>query len=325
MFKMMGPTAAIVAMFGCSGNSPQVMQNESIERAVQTVRIQSNEDLNGLFLQAALKEQIAASRLAPATLEVIVGPGVYENASITLRDSSNPSNLEVIFRGAPGTPPTLKLPVQIHAARIRMENVVYADAAISSELTTFTVGESLHIEGVAWVGNTRTEEAMGSPLVSIRGGYRTGPKQITVKDSWFVGNALEGTGSLVQLHTVRPDIVSSLRFTNTVFADNQCSIVVAPEFSEAVTFEQTHVHEPHADAFLWVRNAVTKTHFDSGQLVVAGKEGVVRYRGTDPIDPDAFQPVKFTNLKPIVGAAAEGQGVPSGLAVQARSGAKPGR
>ncbi len=323
MFKMLFPAAAMVAVVGCSDDSLHVVRNGS----VMTVRVTPEQILKlNLPLHQAFEEQVVASREAPATFELILGPGVYERG-FTLRDSGQQSDLEVIVRGAPGEVSTIKSVVQVHAARIRMENLVFADGAIVIPTTIFTVGESLHIEDVSWVGNTRTEKAMNDPLVSIQSGYQRGPGQITVKDSWFVGNVLEGIGNLVQVGTPTKNLtnVPTMRFTNTVFADNRCSAVVEPQFSESVTFDHAYVHETHADGFLSIRNTTTKAHFDSGRLVFAGTDGVVRNRRTDRIPPDAFPPVTFTNVKPVLGAAAASHKSPSDLEAQARSGARPDR
>jgi len=290
----------------------------------QTVHIQSTTDL-GLSIHTALQEQIRASRSGPSTLEVVLAPGIYEGVALSLKDKSSPSNLEIVVRGAGPEPSTFKSPIQIHAARIRLENLVIADINVGSPTTTLKVGDALQIDGVAWVGNRHAEPELGDPIVAIEAGFRSGPKDITISNSWFVGNDSGGKSTLIGLKTVRPDIVSSLSFKNTVFVDNHCSVVVAPEFSEAVLFDHTVIHETKSDAFLWVRNTVTQTRFSGGLFAFGGRESAIRYQATQSVSPDQFQAAVFSGLEPVLVGASPNLGLVSHAEQQARIKTKPDR
>ena len=261
---------------------------------MKTFRVGSAEDL-GLPLYQAVQEQIQASQSGPASLEVVLGPGVYDTVAISIKDGSAKSNLDITLRGEAGPPPVVKVPVDLAGANLRMENLVIADVATSHPASTLRVGKTLEIKGVSWVNNRHMEESLSDPMVKIQASYRTGPQQITFTDSWFVGNRVAGTANLVSLVTVRPDIVSELRFVNTAFVGNHASVVVAPEFSESVVFDASIVYEKNSDAFLWIRNTVSQVIFRDGVFAYGGSEGPLRQRGTSPIPADAFKEPRFTD------------------------------
>ena len=309
-------------LLGCSLSTTQASPEAASMHSSKTVHVQSTTDL-GLSLHVALKEQVRESQNGAATLEVVFAPGVYEGVAISLKDSSSQSRLEIVVRGAGPEPTVFKSTIQVHAARIRLENIVIADVAVASPITTLKVGESLHVDGVSWVGNTHREPHVGDPIVAIEGGYRSGPKQIVVKDSWFVGNDNGGQANLVSLTTVRPDIVSSLQFINSVFVDNHCAVIVAPEFSEQVVFEEAMVHETRADAFLWIRNTTTESIFNGGRFAFAGKGSPFRYQATEVVAPAGFKPVVFSGLEPKLTGASSIPLLFSSADRHARSGVAP--
>ena len=117
--------------------------------------------------------------------------------------------------------------------------------------------------------------------------------------------------------------MSSLQFINSAFVDNHCAVIVAPEFSEQVVFEETLVHETRADAFLWIRNTTTESKFNGGTFAFAGKDSPFRYQTTEVVAPADFKPVIFSAVQPTLTGAISNPSVVSVAHEQARSGVKP--
>jgi len=259
-----------------------------------TFEVATSDDL-GVPLYQALQTQIALSKDGPASLEVVLAPGVYDTIAISIKDGSPSSKLDITLRGDPEDPPTIKVPVELAGANLQLKNVVISDARVSHPVTTLRVGKTLAVDGVSWVDNAREEDQLTNPLVKIQASYKTGPQQIAFSNSWFVGNKVSGTANLISLETVRPDIVSELSFTNTAFVGNHASVVVAPEFSELVTFKDCFVNEADNDAFLWIRNTVSQVAFSDSGFGYGGREAPVRYKGTSPIPAADYRQATFAN------------------------------
>ncbi len=285
---------SVCLAIGCTAKPGLAGTEDPMPTPSKTFRVSSADDL-GLPLYQALQEQIQASQQGAASLEVVLAPGVYETTAISIKDGSPASKLDITLRGDKGPPPVIKVPVDLAGANIRMENLVIADVAVSHPVTTLRVGKSLEVKGVSWVDNQRGEENLSDPLVKIQASYRTGPQKISFADSWFVGNQVAGTANLISLLTVRPDIVSELRFSNTAFVANRASVVVAPEFSERVVFDKSFVHQTDGDAFLWIRNTVSQVVFSDGVFAFKGSEAPVRQKGTSPIPAADFKKPTFAN------------------------------
>ena len=323
-FSRIGQRTAILLLIGCSFTQTQASPEASTMTLTQTVHIQSTKDL-GLSIHMALQEQILASQSGPATFEVVLAPGTYEGIGLSLRDGSDESNLEIVVRGAGPGPTIFKSPIQIHAARIRLENLVIADTIVGLPVTILKVGDSLQIDGVSWVGNRHEEPNIGDPIVAIKVGYSGGPKDITVTDTWFVGNDNGGQSNLIDMKTLRSDIVSSLSFKNSVFVDNHCSVVVNPESFEEVNFDQTMIHETTSGAFLWIRSTGTQARFNGGLFAYGGGGAAIRYQRSQSAAPSDFHAAVFSDIVPTLTAAKSNPGLVTYAEQQARAGAKPDR
>ncbi|MBN1335291.1 MAG: hypothetical protein JXB39_04975 [Deltaproteobacteria bacterium] len=238
----------------------------------------SLEDL-ALPLQLAFEQALKSGSTAP--FEVILPAGVLSGISLSLTDPTG--RLPVTLRGAGPAPTVLDdLPIRLDGSDVRLENLVFRGGRRVAPLLDVAIGRGLVLEGVSFLDNRRSTKEEPT-LVRVVSSHRTGGKPIRMHNAWFIGNRLEGEGSLLRFETRAPDDVTEAVFENVAFLENDTDPVLAPDFTHAIRFRSCTVIGSDRP-FLWIRSPVTQVAFEGGLLALPSLGALVRRdaRATPP-------------------------------------------
>jgi hypothetical protein len=200
-------------------------------------------------------------------LDIALAPGRYEVGSFGLADMASKGNVRVRLYGDGGPAEIVGSQLTIDGASIELRNLVLSGYTNDSPVLQLRVKDSLILDHVALVDNVRADAKRVVPLVRLTGAYRSGPKTVSIKDSWFLGNDV-GTASLLAGDAVKPDRFGSITIENTVFAGNNCLFTLAPGLADAVTVKGSAVSS--GTVFGYAMNGLTKWTFAGDKLAVPG-------------------------------------------------------
>jgi hypothetical protein len=293
----------LLAGLGLScGSTPTVppAPENAMDPSIVRFEAKSPEDLD-LPLQIAWEK--AQRGGTNTTFEVALPAGSLTGTSLSLLDRSG--RMSITLRGRSGEPTVLDdLPVRLGGADVRLENLVFRGGRRVAPLVHVSIARSLVVEGVSFLDNQRLEREEAT-MIRVVSSFRTGGKPILIRNGWFIGNHLEGEGSLLLLETDTPDFVTQAVFDNVAFLENTTNPVLAPGSTHDLRFRDcTVVARPEAGPFLLASTPTMQVTFEGGLLGLPSLDRIVRRDSTPPTAPEAWPLVRLKDTRLYAGGTA---------------------
>lgn len=256
-------------------------------------RASSVEEL-ALPLQAAFSE--AAKAAQPATFRLKLAPGTYSGFALTLEDLHNRHSKLILIverdEDADGDGPVVLDggALKLGAGRVLMRDVVLTGVRSEGPALTVRVAHQCLFQGVALVGNTRTDARGDDPLVHLTVGYGSRAAQVVWRDCWCVNNTVEGAGALIATPKIGRGVVESFTFERVAFARNVADASLTPWFTRAVNMIDCAAYENrNRHALLDLKSPITQITLRGGAIATA--RPLARLHPSIDASIDDFPPV----------------------------------
>jgi hypothetical protein len=205
------------------------------------VDVTTSDDLVALY--STYSSLLAADQ--PARLEVRFAPGTYGVASIgpiQLDLGNSPSvrqpKIDVVLRGAATTAPTVlrDMSILVRARTLQLENLILTGqlrAALDARVTT----------GFAMINCIVANNTAGSPwpgdvMLLVASLYGERPLEVTLEDTWFVGNGQQSTATLLAIRPATGSFVERVELSRCGFIGNSTSVDVQVDEARTVHLDQ---------------------------------------------------------------------------------------
>jgi hypothetical protein len=246
------------------------------------IRVNTTDDLNQV--RHRYLEALAAG--TEAVVEVELAAGSYGPASLSLTIPAgqrvpDPLQVDVVLRGAPGADPAVlrDVALQIAARSVRLENLVVT--ATNRAAIKVQAGRDVTIRGCTVVDNRWASDFAGVRLVDVTG-VGTTPLDVTIEDSWLVGNRQQHDKKPSALVGVKrsPQVpLAQVTVRRTAFLGNDVAAELSISGAHAVRVEDVLVHRTRATGSFLACDACQRIDLDRAGLVVEDLDHVVAGKG----------------------------------------------
>lgn len=219
-------------------------------------------------LGAPLQQAFAQALMRGGTFTIKLAPGSYEGGVVSLKDPSG--QLDLTLEGEGPAPAVLQATrLDLAARSVVLRNLVISGAMSPASVVSLQAGVTLLLDRVALVNNRCHDASAAEALLELRASQGGSP-QVTMKDSWLVGNQMSGEAPLVATPGSGRARLQGLRFENTVFAGNVAAAGLVPWFTPRTVLVGCLVYEPSLKVWTALRSPLAEVVVDGGAVLLGG-------------------------------------------------------
>ncbi len=242
----------------------------------------------------------------PASLEIDLAPGDYRAANFSVGDPLDRRTIDIVIRGADAArPPVLTdMSLRLTGDRVRLEQLIFAGRVDHLPVVSVTAGQSLTIDGCAWLGNQVRMPPDGR-LLEVIAKNPQGATAVAIRHTWFVRNwAPDGQAVLVGV-TNPPYYFQRIGFERVAFLDNHGAVGIVPHATAALDFADCIVVQAGAGAdppaaLAAVTSPGTQLTIERSLLVAEGLAGLVTRWSPRQPSASAFQAVTISHSEVVL-------------------------
>jgi hypothetical protein len=185
----------------------------------------------------------------PAELEVVLAPGDYRRASLSVGDRLSQRTVDVVIRGSDADRPPLLTDVTLSVAGddVRLEHLVLRQRLDHLPVVSVAAGRTLTIDRCAFVGNQVRMPPEGR-LIELVAANPSGGTEVAIRQTWFIRNWASSGQALIACDTQPPGYFERVAFDRVAFLDNHVAIGIVPHATAAVQLSDCVVVPNSADA-----------------------------------------------------------------------------
>ncbi len=243
---------------------------------------------------------------AAAVLEIELAPGEYRSANFSVGDPLANDKIDVVIRASDDAQPPLLTEVSLRVAgnNIRVEHLVFTGRVDHLPIVSFTVGDTLTIDGCAWTANVVRMPPEGR-LLEISAHGSSGGTDVLIRDCWFVRNQAPDGQTLLMGVTDPPFYFRRIALERVAILDNLGAVGIVPHATGELDVSECVV--AHADAmeappvsFVAMTSPSTQVHVGGSLVVLERLVDLVTLQPTRERSPRAFDDVTVSDSQIVV-------------------------
>lgn len=291
--------ASLLWVAGCACSTSSLPSNsaptgltKSADGRAWTFHASSVEEL-GLPVQKAWSEALADPSVSEFRLAL--ASGRYDAFALTLEEATLERDLTLVVEGQGGVA-TLSGPLKLEAARVELRDVVLTGVRSEGPTLQVRASERFSAERASLVGNTRSSRDSDDPLVALRAGGRSERGvAMSWRQSWFVGNVVEGGDALIATPHQGRAHVAALELDQVVFTGNRAGVLLEPWFTRSLVCRRVAVAEKElGEAVVGLNSPLVRVEVEGSEVSASALVGL---RTSVDVGLDDFQKVEVRGTK----------------------------